>query len=632
VTAKPYVFRPTYFFWQPFLRYGGYVVVCPHRTKYRGGISPRDALAAANVFALLSRWDSKAIPMRLEVRDSLLPEIERENLVLIGSASANPVVSSFLVDLNGAKTPLSFSLGSGFWNDRARKKEGNPANLNPKYVTDALDLGAQYCIEDFGLLARAPNPHSPGKVITFIAGIHGYGTLAASHVFCDGDRQREIEDHLKGERIKYAFAEDPEAVVEVLLRASVSQDPTQFAEPVREIDRIAVKLVRVGSRIERQSITNSGGELWTHKRPRPRKSSNLHHFSMFFPEREPQRAFVHVQGLRSVMDFRNAGFTEEDCDSYDSRISNALIQTRGWEKEIRKIGKELEERLQPALALAPQEGLDLPPHELIYRFGGPSHHLRLPFEATRIQNDLSYLALIHPVVRSITGLSCTKRAPDAEFTDALRLQGKKLRVLLVASNPLGDLPAVEAEIAGVEDTLSKFRAWIDVDTLTGQHATSEAFSAALGADCYHILHYAGHTHWNRENPRRSHFVLRSPNGGAEEVFLEQVEDWLREGSPLCFCYLSSCEGTRAGESYRNLTYDFFGIADSLVRAGVPAVLGYRARIDDVAAQVMAETFYHHLCISRVFSLSQALLQTRKQVRTKLMYQPSWLMPILIIQH
>lgn len=251
--------KQPFFFWEPILREGGVVIASPYRIKYHGGVSPRDALAMANVIALFSPWSSQ-VSIRAEIRSSLTPELEQENLILIGSGSANLVVPDILSDLDKAGTPVSFSLGSGFWQDYAAR-QGMPSNIIPRYVTgnldpDAMDLGAQFCQQDFGLVARAPNPHKAGKVIIFIAGIHGYGTLAASHVFCNPEYQKEIESKLKNKPI----SRDPDivaigrdAVIEVLLRTTVSDDGHDRANQVRGLKSIGIEFVRVGSSIDRQS-------------------------------------------------------------------------------------------------------------------------------------------------------------------------------------------------------------------------------------------------------------------------------------------------------------------------------------------------------------------------------------------
>lgn len=331
------------------------------------------------------------------------------------------------------------------------------------------------------------------------------------------------------------------------------------------------------------------------------------------------------------MQFCPLNFNESDCRDYDARVSNALRRYEGWSDVIRRMGQEMEDRLNPLFLLAPREIPHLLPHELIYRFSGPSHHLRIPFEITRAQNDQFYLSLIHPVIRSITGVLGTKRPLRSDLTENLRLQGGKLRALLIASNPLGDLPGADSEISQLKRILGKFSSLIEVTSLTGKHATAESFQAAIRSDRYHIIHYAGHTHWDSREPRLSHFLLQNTHGQPEPIYLRQLEALLRGDSNLCFFYLSSCNGTKSGASDLELGYDFSGITDSLVRAGVPAVMGFREKIGDTSAQAIAGYFYQFLFKLRALSLPHALLLTRRKIESDNLDNPDWLMPLLVMQ-
>ena len=75
--------------------------------------------------------------------------------------------------------------------------------------------------------------------------------------------------------------------------------------------------------------------------------------------------------------------------------------------------------------------------------------------------------------------------------------------------------------------------------------------------------------------------------------------------------------------------DFLGIADSLVQASVPAVLGYRWPVSDSGATTLALAFYKSL--AKQGQIDTALLDARCKVAAQDRDDITWLSPILIMQ-
>jgi hypothetical protein len=128
--------------------------------------------------------------------------------------------------------------------------------------------------------------------------------------------------------------------------------------------------------------------------------------------------------------------------------------------------------------------------------------LNLPWEL--IADARGPIAQEVPFGRLVTSRLLPKRGRDPMQEDAT------VRILVVA-NPTGDLPAAELEadaIARLGGRHAGVR--IDVDDLTGRKATREAFRTRLGQGDYDILHFAGHSYLEADQPDTS--ALRFADG------------------------------------------------------------------------------------------------------------------------
>ncbi len=467
--------KKPFLFWEPFVRDGGIIILSPYITKYRGGVSPRDAVAMAKTFGILRRWGHRA-EIDVNITDGLAPADHSKNIILIGSASGNPVVQKTLDRLREKHAQLSFSLETNYWRDSARKAAGHQrTNLIPNYIIDEdLGWGAPFVEVDIGIVARAPSPYHPDKTVVFVAGVHGYGTLGAADVYCDEHHQREIETHLEYAAADSRLGNDHYDIVEVILQAKVGHDLQAPNRPIRPLTDTKIQFVRVNRDLNLQSPKDV--DIWTGAIPRPRVRHRPNHFTISFDDLEKghDRSLIKLKGHVSSTFFRNVSFTESECRSLAKRVDSA-IRDGGSTSEIAKVGEELAEKLFPALASASVDS----PDELYCSFSGPIDYLRIPFEATRIKNNSAYLALTHPLVRSINDLHCNRRPLNAEVLEELRQKQDKLRILLVAANPTGNLPEAEAEIRKVEEKL-----YLDGATL-GRLACKDLPSDHLSAASAH---------------------------------------------------------------------------------------------------------------------------------------------------
>ncbi len=624
-----------FYFWEPFARDGGLVVLSPYTTKYRGGVSPRDAKAMAMVYGVISRW-SKNVPVDVKIVNRLSPDDLRQNIILIASASGNPVVRQMLADMEVHGEPLSFSLETNFWRDSLKSGSGI-ANLIPDYLAGELGWGAPLVTTDIGIVARGVNPHwREEKIVTFIAGIHGYGTLAAAEVFCNEEYQQEIQAGLRHRELH--LTEDPnrgKATVEVILRAPVRHDQPAH-QPIKSLGNIEIQFIRVNRDLERQlSMIDSEShleKLWKKTEPPPKYQPTRQRVSVFFDELESsRRASVLLQGRVSGTCFFDLAFADSDCRTYDRHAEAAIHSGEG----AKQIGKKLGRRLKEALTFSAEAEVLVPnDDEFVWFFHGPADYLRVPFEATWHDND--FLALKHPVVRSIHRRKCIRPPLNSELFESLLSNQRKLKILLVASDPdpKNRLPHAQLEIEAVQSVLKPFEASVECTIVHKRDATVDNLTRVLEAGRYHIVHYAGHSSFNPKKPEGSYLLLKDDNGDPEPLLLDRLGQIVGGAeSLLAFFYLSSCEGTALGARCLDHEYEFKGIADNLVRSGVPAVLGFRSKIFDKEARALAESFYRNLWAPRrEFSLPRALLRARKDLKSNFNGKATWLAPILVMQN
>jgi len=130
---------------------------------------------------------------------------------------------------------------------------------------------------------------------------------------------------------------------------------------------------------------------------------------------------------------------------------------------------------------------------------------------------------------------------------------------------------------------------------------------------WHIVHYAGHSHYDR-NTRKA-FVF-FPGRDPDPVDVDQFAKELRKVSPR-FIYLSSCRSSEQDFVY------------ALAACNIPAVVGFRWPIDDPMAEKFTEKFYKHLFERRL--LESAFLEARRNMYKEHASNKIWAAPMLIMQ-
>ena len=194
-----------------------------------------------------------------------------------------------------------------------------------------------------------------------------------------------------------------------------------------------------------------------------------------------------------------------------------------------------------------------------------------------------------------------------EPADAIRPE-IRLRVLAVIASP-SDYPAldVEREWANLKEALSELesRGTVTLDRLAP--ASVESLQRQLLRHEYHILHFLGHGEFD-EVVGDSVLLLADADGRGQPVSGETFSALVRDQRPLRLALLNACRGAVSSEQD-----PYSGVAQRLVRGGVPAVIAMRTAISDGAAIALARSFYTALADGA--AVDEALAEARKALYT-----------------
>src|SRR6266536_1547751 len=195
-----------------------------------------------------------------------------------------------------------------------------------------------------------------------------------------------------------------------------------------------------------------------------------------------------------------------------------------------------------------------------------------------------------------------------------------LRVLMLSSPPPGlgedSRVDVESERAAVEQATREVREAGLLHLLTEDIVTPKRVHQALVRFKPHIVHYIGHGEYNKE--AGSLLLWEDEQGNALPFYAANLADLLRPRD-LSAVVLHACETGR-----RDARTDVLGMAGTLVKEGIPAVLAQQANLTYESSQLASEAWYTALTAGQgfagaLFEIRQALAQADR---------PDWAVPIL----
>ena len=204
------------------------------------------------------------------------------------------------------------------------------------------------------------------------------------------------------------------------------------------------------------------------------------------------------------------------------------------------------------------------------------------------------------------------------------MQGEpKLRVLAVIASPTGYPPLeVEREWNNLKAALHDLeaRGLVAIDRLTPP--SIEALQRQLLSQEYHILHFLGHGAFDAE-ASDSVLLLQDEAGRPQVITGQHFSTLLRDHRSLRLAVLNACQGAEAaaGDAYS-------GVAQRLVRDGIPAVIAMRTAISDKAGIALANSFY--TAVADGAGVDTALVEARKTLFTG-GYPTEWGTPVLYMR-
>jgi ActR/RegA family two-component response regulator len=294
-------------------------------------------------------------------------------------------------------------------------------------------------------------------------------------------------------------------------------------------------------------------------------------------------------------------------------------------KRIWKTVFESQKEVAEAYLLSSDRG-----QPLLVHFETPREYLRLPLEFLYRDAAPGHIVLRHPVARFVYDAIPRQVALSPHALALMR----ELRVLIVASNTPEPIPidAVDREAKELYRYLSTQQVMpVKVTYIKSEEATYSRLEYEFETERYDIIHYAGHGSFDPSSPGDSCIYLwekENKQGDVVEMTADQLQLFLQV-SPPRLVYLNCCSGMDTACEDELLDDDFLGLADAVVHAGVPSVLGFRWPVSDKGAKDFALAFYESLLGQG--SPEIAAWQARRKLWRGDKDDPTWLSPILIHQ-
>jgi hypothetical protein len=302
---------------------------------------------------------------------------------------------------------------------------------------------------------------------------------------------------------------------------------------------------------------------------------------------------------------RGENVDRSELDGPSAVALGAQLFTNLFSGRIRSFFDESLGRLQPSSeGLRIKLQLDLEHPEVAALHGLPWEFLNDAEQAHPLGLDLRFSIVRHvPQRRSIVAVPLPR----------------PLRILCASAEPRGQpLLALEDELRRIVEALHQ-PGEIEVRPLPG--ATLESIRRELtGPDEFHVLHFMGHGEFD---PESGDGVLYLENGrrGAAIVRGGLLADHLRDRTSLRLVFLNACRTARVAAPN-----PFGGVATSLVRAGVPAVIAMQFPITDGAAVAFSETVYRRIAAGD--PIDAAVTEGRIAIRTRAPKALEWGTPVL----
>jgi TolB-like protein len=288
-----------------------------------------------------------------------------------------------------------------------------------------------------------------------------------------------------------------------------------------------------------------------------------------------------------VMRLATPGYDRRDAG--ESATHPSLLLPSGVVQDLQRVGSLIFSHL-----------LTEPARQRIRTADSSDLYLRLDEHLIHIPWELCYdgehfLATKFRVGRQvITGAPIPEIAADREVRD-------HLKVLLVV-DPTESLPEAGHEgelLCALLDGVAK----VEVTLLGGKQVRKIPLLAAL--QTHDIVHFAGHSHYDPDDPSKSGWRLHEGVLTAGELS--------KLSRPPLLVFSNSCQAGTTSEWAGGYRYEgqAFGIGSAFLLAGVRNYVGTFWVVHDEESVLFATSFYQHIVSG--LSLGEALLKARHRV-------------------
>jgi CHAT domain-containing protein len=194
-----------------------------------------------------------------------------------------------------------------------------------------------------------------------------------------------------------------------------------------------------------------------------------------------------------------------------------------------------------------------------------------------------------------------------------------LNVLGVVSSPAGLPPLdVALEKQKVEEALRPLTEKGLAHLTWLEPANWRALLRVMYRGPWHALHYVGHSDFDPELDE-GYLSLVDDKRGEDRFTADKLATLLADHGSLRLVLLNSFRGARIGQDI------YSGVATTLVRRGIPAVIGMQYDVSDAAALELAQTFYETLAEN--LPIETALAEARKAIGLAVNESVEWGTPV-----
>jgi len=200
----------------------------------------------------------------------------------------------------------------------------------------------------------------------------------------------------------------------------------------------------------------------------------------------------------------------------------------------------------------------------------------------------------------------------------LRQRGS-LSILVVAANPQDQVQLNwQHEIEVLKESLSELTQASQARVNVVEHTTYERLLTALQEHNPDVVHYVGHGHYNRELQQGA-LVLEDDQGHTSLLKAGEMSHMFgRYGVNLVV--LNACDTANGA---------WAGLAPSLVRAEIPAVVAMQWPVEDAAATRFCRFFYRALAMGR--TIDECMAEGRLGAGAAGVEPSDWLAPVLFLR-